>query len=298
MNTVYLARLLGRHLAVEDAGNLPDDAALDVVSAINEGLEDFYRLAPATLRRTTFSATLRAPEDVNLVFAGQYANTLSSPTFEARQIGCTLQAGRWWHQIATPTTVLDDWLDTTLSLQGRVFSDALAINARIAEITSDVRIHSESAPQGRPLVPDDSFGRMPLHGHSWNEIGHPAIGSPGRYKIDTLGLNQGGEAACLLRVFPLPDADCTIRFEAELSGARRVTFADLSDAVDLPVAATYCESILAPLCEGALITSRFWADSRTKGTVESRAAGAREKLALIPQRFAPSNNRCGTARGF
>jgi len=290
MNTVALARILGRHLAVDDPANLSGDAALDVLTAINGGLEDFYRLAPASLRTTEFSATLRAPETMTVVFTGKYANTVGSPAFVSRQIGCTLRTANTPvdNRVSGVASVLDDHLSDTLTVAATLYGDAVAINARIAQITSAPRIYGATLPEGRELT------RCTLR--EWWEARQ--AGEPCHYRIEPAGMNQGGETACLLRVNPLPAADYILRFSAELSGARRVTFSMLSEAEDLPVAATYCDSILAPLCEGKLTSSPLWADARTKSRIEDKAIEAVQKLNLIPNDFASPDNTVGTQEGF
>ncbi len=287
MNTVYLARFLGRNLDVADPSALPDDAALDVLSAINSGLADFYRLAPENFRKTTFSTTLRKPESVNVEFEVQYSNVVLSPTFSTRQIGCTLRVSGYPMdcRIAGPAIVLDDFLGTTLTGSGTVFGDAVVINGQIERLTSDVRVRGLTLQEWKVL--DQK---------AFPQCDPQASGVPDRYKIEPLGICQGGDTAALLRVYPIPLVDYIVRFEALLSAARKVTFAMLTDAEDLPVADAYAESILAPICAQHLLTSPFWNGPKLSTVEDARAAF--EKLNLLPREMATAHNTVGTREGF
>jgi len=307
MNTIELSRLMGRHLSSGDAGNLSDDAALDVLSAINSGLEDFYRLAPANLRTTEFSSTVRAPEEISLVFSGKYSGQVGSPTFESRKIGCTLRAAGSAidNKISGPTSVLNDHLSDTLTTTGTIYSDAIAVNARLSQIVSDVMIYGATIPRGAILGRRENRRRLDSRDmesgslQSFDYLRDPqAVGRPISYGIESLGSNQGGEASFLVRLSPMPDLDYIVRFSAELSGAKTITFAMLSDAVDIPIAATHANSILLPLCEGHLTASPFWANAQTKNRIEGRSSAAVDRLRLLPNDFAVPDNSVGTPRGY
>ena len=288
MNTVFLSRLPGRHLAVEDSAELADDAVLDVLSAINGGLTEYYQLAPDIYRRLPFRATLRGPEAVSLTFAEKYGNTVSSPAFLDRQIGCSLRIAAYTidNRISSNTTVLDDWLEDDLTRDATIYTDAVAVNADIERITSKVQIRGLATSEPRELRP----AGVPV------KPGSPGV--PQWYWMEPVGLNQGGATSCFFRVSPYPDADYIVSFEAILSGAKKITFANLIEAVDLPVANNYAETILVPLCEGLLTASPLWKDRNTKTAALNRAADARERLSILPATLNPTENRCHTPAGY
>jgi hypothetical protein len=288
MNTVFLSNLLARNLTVGEA--LTDDAALELLNAINGGLSEYYQLAPDIYRRLPFRATLRAPESVSLVFSEKYSNVLSSPTLEDRQIGCSVRISGYGidNRVASNTTLLDDWLDDDLTKDATIYTDAVAVNASIERITSRVLV--------RGLENSSPVELVPLGNGS--KVTPASAGCPRAYWMEPIGLNQGGESSCLLRVHPFPDADYILSFEAILSGAKRVTFADLITAADIAVSQNYAESILVPLCEAILTGSPLWRDRNTKTAALNRAADAREKLSILPATFNPPANRVGTPVGY
>lgn len=288
MNTVFLSNLLARNLDVGEA--LTDDAVLEILNAINGGLSEYYQLAPDIYRRLTFRATLRAPEAVSLVFAEKYSNLLSSPTLEDRHIGCSVRIAGYGidNRVASNTTLLDDWLDDDLTKDATIYTDAVAVAATIERITSRVEVRGlENSSPVELSTLGNGTGLVPS-----------SPGCPRAYWMESLGLNQGGQSACLLRVYPFPDADYILSFEAILSGAKRVTFADLITAADIAVAQNYAESILVPLCEALLTASPLWRDRNTKSAALNRAQLAREKLSILPATFNAPSNRVGTPVGY
>jgi hypothetical protein len=301
VNTVGLSQRLGRLLAVDDPALLPADAALDVLASINAGIQTFYRFAPDLLKRTTVSATLRPPQTLNVQFVGQYGNQITAGTsvsgsfFQPFMFGCTvLFSNGFRSEITGTSTILDNWLDSTLAATATVYYDVAPLDQLIEKITGPVRIFGFTGKMLGVLARDEAL-RERRHGWAgcvWE------YGRPHRYCIDMVGIDQGANPGALLRVEPRPDEAYTIRTEAQLSPAQ-ICFANLTNAVCLPVPAVHIESILIPLCEAELSTSEFWNDRTKKAATLAKAAEVTAKrLSRIPTDMAPGNSRCGIPRGY
>lgn len=305
MNSLQLAHRLARKLIVPDPTNLDGDAALDVLAAINSGLSTYYRELPGDYKRTTISATLKEPAEVSLTFTAKYSNAVAASTFTAEQRGCTLRvSGSPDTEITGTATVLDDHLQDDLTLDGTIYYDAVPIRDVIKLITGYVRLYpSGGSQQDFRILREGSRNR--LFGWFTGEDGMrswapaSALGEPTHYWLEALGASQGAEPEFLLRVYPKPERDYIIRFEAEL-GHRQLTFADLATAAVVPVSADWVDDILVPLCEADLCTSSLWRPSAGKpADVQAKAERViAQRIGMIAPKIAPTRNRVGTPRGF
>jgi hypothetical protein len=101
-----------------------------------------------------------------------------------------------------------------------------------------------------------------------------------------------------MNVSPLPNADFTMRFEAEL-GAQRLTFKQMSsEPVELAVRDDLVESVLVPLCEAELVSSPFWRDEAQRKTVLERYVQVMEKAHKVPANVGTPTSRIGTPVGY
>jgi hypothetical protein len=309
MNSIQLAQRLGRNLVVPDPFNLDAEPALDVVSAINAGLNSYFRELPGIYKRAPLSHTLRGPRSVSITYLSQYGHEVGESSFEPSMIGCTLRLGNGAAdtQITGSNTVLDDYLGESLGpIPATVYSDAIPIQDVIERIIGNVRLYDNSQSQPTVLVRDERLrgGRAGrLRQGSWGEdftadCGLYAIGRPRYYYLDPAGLSQGAEPEFLLRVAPWPDKDYTVRMEAELQ-TQRILFTDLITARAILVPDAHVDDILIPLCEAELITSPYWRDKSTVNAVLERQKNVlATKLTKIPSDIAPSSNFVGTPPGF
>lgn len=315
MNSVQLAQRLARNLNVADVFNLDAEVSLDVLSAINGGLQSFYRSVPGIYKRTTLSHTIRAPKTLGITFAEQYSNRCSltsdqSDPFTSRERGCTVKfdTGAADNIVIADNAVLDDYLLTTLVTNATIYYDAVPIQDVIERIIGAVRLYSATKAEPTLLVRDERLrgGRF----RRWlpadqDEIMYPMdaaylseIGRPRYYYLDPVGSSQGGEPEFLLRLAPMPDVDYIVRMEAELS-TERIVFNDLTTARAIYVADAYVEDILVPLCEAELVTSKFWTDAEAKkGVLARRDDALTTKIPKIPKDIAPTSNMVGRPRGF
>lgn len=302
MNTVQLAQRLATRLNVRDTTLLEAEPALDVLAAINGGIQEYFAHAPSLYKRTTLSHALRAPETLSVTFTSKYANTVEDDTFATAMMGCTLRFDNGMADtvITGTNSVLDDWLHDDLTQPATVFYDVVPIQDVIEQILEPVRVHDATRANPTRLHRDERLrgGRA-----RWRESGLEAFvtaeaGRPEAYYLEPVGGSQGGEPEFLLRVAPRPLVDYTIKFEAEL-GPRAVTFAELSIATTVGVPGNRIESILLPLCEAHLTASRFWRDPRAAGDVMGKAENLKgNRLRTMTGDIAPARNQMGTPAGF
>lgn len=309
MNSVQLAQRLARNLNVPDVFQLPADAALDVLQAMNGGLSALYRDMPGVYKRTTLSHTVRAPRAVSLTFQAQYSRLVNDDSFVLRDQGCTVRFGNGASDnvVTGPNSVLDNYLGTDLAVSATIYSDAVPIQDVIERIIGHVRLYDNSQSAPTTLTRNERLrgGRAwrRRQGDDWAEEYYPTdcglseVGRPIFYYFEPMGVSQKAEPEFLIRLAPLPDIDYTIRLEAELS-TQRLVFADLSVARQIAVTDAHIDDILIPLCEAELITSPFWRDKDVAKAVIDRQTKAKEQKKLIPSEIAPTSNHVGTPAGF
>lgn len=293
-----LARSIARHLNVTDPTNLPIEATIDVLNAINSGLHLFYQNAPANLTRLTVSATFKAPTQINpLTFTGQYRNTVVGNPFDASWYGCGLITEGLNHinEIRGTNSLLDDWLSPTLTTVGTVLHDAYVLDVATERATSDVRLYIPGYPTPVVLYRDDDLMNRRRH---WDGMLFPPIlPRPMIYRIEPIDFASQGTNTALIRIFPAPQSDCIARFEAEINAAS-FTLADLAGGTNVPVADAWV-GLLTPLCEAELTYSPAWRDPKTKEDIRKQALNVIEtRIKALPMDLATPNNSVGTPQGF
>lgn len=319
MNSIQLAQRLARNLTLVDPTggsridtfNVPADVALDVLSAINAGLNTFYRNMPGIYKRSVLSYTIRCPLTLTVHFVEQYSRLVAADTFSSDVLGCTVRFGNGAAdtEVTGANSVLDDYMGTDLSVPATLYADAVPLQDVIERVIGNLRLYDNTQAEPTMLIRDERLrggrARRWTNSGEWEDICYPyetcfggIIGRPRYYYLDPVGASQGNEPEFLLRVAPLPDKDYRVRMEAELS-TQRITFADLTTARAILVADSYVDDILIPLCEAELITSAFWRDKSQINTVTARQQNIlASKMPMIPKDVAPAGNLVGTPRGF
>lgn len=316
MNSVQLAQRLARNLNVPDIFDLEAEPALDVLAAINAGLQSFYRELPGIYKRATISQTVRAPRTLSVTFKAKYSNVCSvtgsgDDPFSSNETGCTIRYDTSAADsiIESATSVLDGYINDTLITGATIYYDAIPIQDVIERVIGAVRLYSASRAEPTPLIRDERLrgGRVRRFMASVDpdEISFPydsaylsEIGRPRYYYLDPAGESRGGDPEFLLRVSPMPDTDYTVRMEAELS-TERIVFNDLATARAIYVADAYVDDLLVPLCEAELVTSKFWANADQKKDILSRRDSVlQSKIPKIPKDIAPPSNGIGRPWGF
>lgn len=290
MNSLQLAHSLARHLRQGDLATVSASAKLDIVQAINAGLQIVWSLMPAEAKTTTITGTLRAPATVAFTIPARYSNLLTSPAFTEAQRGCTVMVGddASPNEVAATNAILDEYLGTVLSGNAIVYGDAIPLNAVIERVVSEPAVFV-AGTQWRTLVKQtENFARLPK----------TASGAPQRYTLIPVGGSQGADPSFFFRVWPLPDQDYKFRFDAELS-ASRVTFAQVTQTpASLAIPDRLAESALLPIAKWKLSDSPEWADRSTVAQIRDSATEARGQISLMAGSMAPTFNSVGTPEGW
>ena len=307
MTTLQLAQRLVRNLTHPDLATLPVAGALDVQDAINSGLQELWRNLPATYRTQTISGTLRAPETIAVSLTAKYARTLTTPAFSAaHDRGCTVRVSDdpRDNEVTGPDTLRDDFLGSTLTGSAALWHDAFQLYDPIERVVSAVRLYRTDGTWhtlGRVASHRDGGGSGAWYagwmgGGAVQHIARQA-GTPSVYLLESAGVDQHADSEFYFKVYPMPEVDFIVRFEAEVA-PRHISLANItSRAVDLPVRETLTNSVLVPLCEAALARSPLWGN-KTLGAVQDAADRALRTLRTRAGDMGLPSNTVGTPAGF
>tara|TARA_R110000764_G_scaffold227597_2_gene317793 strand:- start:9175 stop:10050 length:876 start_codon:yes stop_codon:yes gene_type:complete len=291
MTTVELAIRLLRDLDVDDLTLLSAGGRLDMVTAMNTGLQKHHALSPDHLKTTQASVTLKAPESVSLdVTNGLSTFTGWTPT--AAQLYSTLRIDGdddLDHRVISTTDLLDDYLGTTGTKAATLYHDSISFYQPIEKIVSNPKI--------------DVGGGEIFHKHDSNwwdtfRTQRKRIGTPRFFCIEENAVNNGSDSVFSMRFDTMPDKNYRLRFDIQMS-PQKVTFNDLVTPANLPVRDDHVESVLLPLCRKALFKSKLWRDKTTRAEVDDEALESSRSFELLAvTHIAPKGNRVGTPEGY
>jgi hypothetical protein len=309
MKTTELVRKIIRRLSVNDWGALPLDGRMEMVDAINAGLQRLYDALPSQYRITTISTALQAPvtQNLDVVKGGNDVLLSAGPSgvpFTTAQRGSTVVIGDdpQFNEVVSNTQILDQYQGTTGSVQATIYGDAVPIWDRdIVRIVTEPQLSNGSTLYRVTNLVDQLLNiDGVVSGINSNRQSKRQIGTPSRYVIDLVGHSQSDgstEPVVILRVDPMPDKLYTLRFEAELS-PMRITFNHLQQPVNLPVPDNMIESMLLPLCIAELTMSAYWADEKTIPMAQRQAEAALGIAMRTTAYFAKPSHQIRTKPGF
>lgn len=287
MTTLELATHLARRLKGGALPALSAGAAMDLVEAVNVGLQECYEQLPSWQRRTELSLSLVAPVTVSVGVTNGSA-TLSSGTFSAAQIGrsIVLAGDANWNKVATTTTLLDVYQGTTGTVAGTVYGDAVFNSlANLDGFATPLRF----ADTREELIPHNVRRLEPYRGGE--------VGKPRYYWTEPAGASLGNSPAAYLRVYPAPDAAYSLRVDAEFRPSL-ITFTTLHQGATIPLADQFLHSALIPLCEACLLRSPEWANDAKANLVLGAAERARDMLLRQRPTAGATGNRIFTPPGY
>lgn len=287
MTTFELATHLARRLKGGSLPALSAGATMDLVEAINVGLQECYERLPSWQRRVELSLPLAAPTTVSVGVTNGSA-TLASGTFSAAQIGrsVVLAGDSNWNKVASTTTLLDAYQGTTGTVAGTVYGDVVSNSlANLDGFSGPLRF----ADTREELLPHNVRRLEPYRSGE--------VGKPRYYWSEPAGASLGNSPTSHLRVYPAPDVAYVLRCDAEFRPSL-VTFTTLHQAATIPLADQFLHAALLPLCEACLLRSPEWADDAKSRLVLD--AAERGRALLLGQRpsagFQP--NRIFTPPGY
>ena len=289
MKAIALGNRLSRDLNVKCFADLGADGRLEVLDAINGGLQRLHALAPYQSKLKTAAIALPAPVTVSIdVTHGSTACAVGLGTaFTAEQLHRTIRVpgDDVDNRIASTFTLLHPYAGATGTVSATIYGDAYALDEIYEELVGDPRIL-------------ESDGKL-THSNErefWRTL---PVCEPGYYWLEADAANQSPAAPSVIRFDSLPDK--LYRLEAQFTLApARVGFTELLAPADaLPLRADHIEAYLLPVARGILSTSSLWKNEATK----SAAANAGEAAAgrydtLVPRTLSTPNNRVGTKAGW
>ncbi|WP_309386096.1 hypothetical protein [Cerasicoccus frondis] len=300
MTSLGLAQRILRHLIYKDWGEMPIEAHLEILDAINVALATYFSAAPENYRRISKSYLLSAPQTVTITTTNGSTALADTPfANQTRGAMVRVDGDDQWNRVDGDSALQSPYLGQSGDHQATIYSDVVELEFNDIErfITYPV------LNNGRVLAPDNSMREHP--GRFFRDLGDLAsgidydIGSPRWHMIDYFNdLTAGRESqAGLLRVYPLPDQAYTLRVEA-IVAPFRINLSALTTSIDLPVRNTHAERFLLPLVLGELANGALWKDPSTKSANIERGYQAERNLDTLQNNLIPSNNRVGTPEGY
>lgn len=287
MTTFELAERLARRLKKGHFTALSMAAAMDVLEAINAGLQECYELLPAWQRKTTVSLTVAAPVSVNLsVVHGSVDLAGGGSIFTEAQIGrSVVVAGDTnWNEVQSTTKLLDEYQGETGVKAATIYGDSV-----YNDLTSFEGFisHPRLADSREELIPFN-----PRAAERQAEIGRPRY-----YWTEPAAAALGATPPVYLRVFPAPDRAYVLRVDMEFRPAV-LRYASLHAASTIPLADQLLHRALIPLCEVRLLRSPEWGDASKNNLVLEDAKSARGFLFNQRPAAAVPANRVFTPAGY
>jgi hypothetical protein len=293
MTSTQLAQQIARYLTVSDLALMPAPAMLDIVAAINGGLQACYQLLPRRYKTTTVSETLGGPVTITATLPEPFSTVFpGEPPFKPDQVGCTCQLGDdpQYNQVAAVDRVLDQYQGNGGVQPVTIYKDCIQIDDGVECISSDVRLYDGLREFALTRRQYDSRGL-------WWRVKRPPM-RPHDYQIEPAGVASGAPMSFLMRFHPMPNIAYRIRCEADIS-APKLSFPNiLSVPIKMPVPERLTDTALVPLCAQALMTSLYWRDPQMRKTVMDAATAAEAAIHKLDGDTGPGNNFMGTPWGF
>jgi hypothetical protein len=287
MTTYELAERLARRLKKERFDKLSMAEVMDIVEAINAGLQECYELLPPWMRRTTVSLTLAAPATLNIsVVNGSVDLADGAGVFTEAQIGrsVVVAGDPNWNEVQSATKLLDEYQGSTGVKSATVYCDSIYSDVTNFEgLTS----HPRFADSREELIQFNArAAELPAE-----------IGEPRYYWMEPAGSSLGATPAVYLRFFPAPDVAYVLRVDMEFRPSV-ISYATLNQAATIPLAANLLHRALLPLCELQLLRSPQWRDRSIAADVKEAAQAARAFLMNQRTSAAVPSNRVFTPAGY
>lgn len=287
MKAIAFANRLMRDLKEKSINDLTADTRLELLDAINGGLQKMHAIAASESKTTTVSIALDAPATISIGVTNG-STTTTGTAFTSDQIYRTVQVAgdSIENQITGTNSLLHPYGGVTGTVAATIYCDCMAIPEPYSEIVGD------------PRVLEDGFRLTNFKiERDWNTT--RAIRRPIFYWMEPNAANQNPPAPAVMRFDSLPDKLYRLECRATLAPAR-IAFTDLlAPDTDIPLRAEQVESYLLPIARGLLANSEMWRDESTKAGAESKANAALAAYELLtPRTLSTPNNRARTKAGF
>lgn len=285
----YSQRLL-RDWNYKALAELDAPAKLELLDAINGGLQSLHAIAPAHSKITQGSLSLGAPTAVSLALTeGSAAFTGYTVTEEDMYCTVRLDGDAVDNQIIGTGLLLHPYAGATGTAAGTIYHDACLIPEIYDELLGKPRIiETRRDLEHYPgTVPDFTY---------WSER---VVREPRFYVVEGNARNQNPVAPAVFRTDSLPDRAYRMNVRVKMSPLR-VKLTDLaSDSTDVPLREDHVELYLLPVSRGLMALSQHWSDKERVNKAFDAADAARDAYrALAPQYLSTPANSVGTPIGW
>lgn len=290
MKIISFAQRLLRDLKFKALADMDNVARLELLDAINGGLQALNALAPNHTKETKASLVLPAPTSISIAVEAGSAE-FTGYTVDEADLYCTVRIDGDGvdNQITGSGMLLHPYGGITGTVNATIYHDAALIGDGFEALV------------GQPFVLETRKFLTPYPGTSpifsyWSERQAKA---PCFYVIEGNGRNNNPPAPKVFRVESLPERLYRLQVGAKLAPAR-VGFADLNnDTAEVPFRPDHVELYLLPVCRGILADSAHWEDKEGKGDARAGSENAKANYsALVSPYVSTPQNAVGTPYGF
>ena len=287
MKALAFANRLMRDLKEKSINDLTADTRLELLDAINGGLQKLHLVAAWQSKATSVSIPLDAPVSVAIgVSLG--STTTTGPEFTADQLDRTvvITGDAIENQITGIHSLLHPYGGASGTVTAKIYCDCVAIPEPYSEIVGD------------PRVMEDGYRLTNFQPErDWNSA--RCIRRPRYFWMEANAANQNSPAPFVIRFDSLPDKLYRLECMAMLAPAR-ISFTDLlAPDTDIPLRAEQVEAFLLPVSRGLLANSELWRNAETRPAAKAEAAQALSEYELLkPKSLSTPNNRARIKRGF
>mgnify|MGYP007090082740 CR=1 FL=1 len=281
---------LGNRLARDLGGTFTEmdaDARLEVLDAINGGLQRLHAVASHKSKITTAGIYLPAPSTVSLGLTNGSAD-VTGHTFTSEDFYRTIRidGDPIDNQIISETELLHPYAGSTGTVDAIIYSDAATVPEPYDELV------------GNPVIMETRRELLPFQPVA-NPYSTRHICEPEFYHVEANSRNQNPHAPSVIRFNSLPGVAYRLSAKFTLAPAR-IAFSDLlSPGADIPMRAEHVELYLLPVARGLLATSDLWKNPDTRGaSAKAGEIAAADYDALVPRTLATPSNFARTKRGF
>lgn len=265
----------------------------EIVSAINRGQQELFRLNPGLFKREV-GATVKAPV-TGTVTVTNGSTAVSATTFTDTLAGNTiLIAGMSeYNTIRTEGSdkkLLFPYTGTTGTKAATLYGDAVLLDAGYSRPLgpvwlSDIRVLTPLAGKGALIGHDprqdlnSDWGRFPLGMN--RSVAEKVVAQPEAYFAETHLLDAGTSQRVRLFLSPLPERQYSLRFDAQVKPTA-VVRDDIGEDDDTDPGRTF------PLPDGAddawleTLVLYYWSRSTFFKNPEARQQIARDRAEIIP----------------
>lgn len=300
MTTFQLAQRLAQQLWGGDFARLDITQAEQLRAGVNLALDEFGSLLPTHRRKRQAPFLVESPQSISAtvteastaisISTGFPISAILSTAADMAGRGVVLAGDVSVNRFVSSATLFQPWMQASGSVTGTVYSDGIAIPARIDQVA------------GTPLLVQSSGAALPALTHrqseqSWNQ-NDTEVGTPREWWLEEIGGGDAVATQLLLRLWPLPSTRLRLVLPL-LQFCAPVTMGDLHvDSRLLPVEEIE-HGYLTAIAAEKLLTATGLSEKIDPAEIRTAADAAR---ASLKRRANPSPSgqptTVGTPRGF